>query len=122
MTKIDLPAGWFETERGVFWKHGGMWHPMSTAPRDGMPFLWLNPITVVGGGKSPRVKLHVDTLRRVGAPESEGYWTNSVISVADHAATHGWWNYAAIVTDDGRLVMPLEAFQYICEKESGKRP
>ena len=118
-TRDGLPAGWMETEHGVFWRDTAMgsWFGMDSAPRNGDPFVWLRPTFVVGPGHKRRVEMTVTVLHRKHHDcGSGGYWYGSSCSVTDDYARHGWWSHAATMTHDGRLVMPYEALEYINER------
>lgn len=116
-----LPAGWMETEHGVFWREGaqGSWFSMETAPRTGAPFVWLRPTFVIGPGRKRRVEMTVSVLHRKHHDcESGGYWYGPACSFPDDSAKHGWWAHSASMTKDGRLVMPKEALDYILERSA----
>lgn len=118
-TSNGLPAGWMENEHGVFWRKTsqGAWFDMETAPLTGAPFVWLRPTFIVGPGHKRRVEMDVTVLHRKNYDcSSGGYWYSASCSVADDHARHGWWSHSARLTQDGRLVMPHAALDYIRER------
>ena len=77
--------------------------PISTAPTDGTPFVWLHYIKVLN---SPiTLDWKVDLVRRAwigetsGVPRvGKGYWMGSYTSHGDDELTQGWWAPLPAVT------------------------
>lgn len=68
--------------------------PISTAPRDGTPFMWLHYIKVLHpGGKPVEYKPYAQVIRRtwVGEKVGAGYWMGEYSSKSDYDLMHGWW-------------------------------
>lgn len=85
------------------------WLPMTTAPQDGSPFLYLRRITRVGGGLPPRYEYTIEPLlRHKSSEDSPGVWYNAVMSVPDHEIdmSRGWWCHSLPLNLDGTVKLP----------------
>lgn len=74
----------------------GTWRPISEAPKDGTPFVWMHYITVLHSDRPYEYKPHVDILRRAWINEEkagrqgDGYWMGQYGSKSDSDASYGW--------------------------------